>query len=67
MASARKTYTRTKPSHLIAPPTREAERTAFINDLLDGTVRASTVVELANGRLEYDDPQGAAGAARKIR
>jgi hypothetical protein len=59
MATVRKPYVRTKPAALLAPKIPQAERAAFINDLLDGTVRATKLIELPNGTLQYDDPQGA--------
>jgi hypothetical protein len=61
MASARKTYTRGKPAHLGAPPGEQVDKTCFVNDLLDGTIKATTVetVRAGNGlylRLEYVEP-----------
>ena len=57
MASARKKF---KPKKNV-----QAEASlyaAFVGDLLDGTVKASKLVEVRNGnsplQLEYDDPNG---------
>lgn len=69
MASARKTYARSKPAHVAAPPTEQAEKASFINDLLDGTIQATTVESIRTPqglliRLEYDDPDGPQGAGQ---
>lgn len=69
MAMARKTYARTKPKQLAAPATEQASKAAFINDVLDNTIQATTVTSVRNGqgglvRIEYDDPDGGPGAGQ---
>jgi hypothetical protein len=69
MASARKPYARTKPEHAGLPASEVFERACFIDDLLNGRVRATAVHELRDGRgrlvrLDYDDPNGAGAAPR---
>lgn len=68
MASARKSYSRSRPQHIAAPDTERFTKACFINDLLEGVIRATSVSEVRDGngrliRLEYDDPQGAAPGA----
>lgn len=69
MATARKPYTRTKPEHARLPVTEVFENACFIDDLLNGRVRATAVTHVRDGRgqlvrLEYDDPNGAGAAPR---
>lgn len=68
MASRRKTYVRTKPDHTQAPRSEAVEHACFLNDLLDGTIQATALHEVRDGRgrlirIEYDDPDGASGSA----
>lgn len=63
MASRRKTYTRSKPEHLRAPPGEAFQHACFLADLLDGTIVATALHEVRDGngrlqRIEYDDPNG---------
>lgn len=63
MASARKDYARTKPQHVAAPKTEQAEKASFVDDVLRGAVQAKSVVTKRNpqGRftgLAYDEPNG---------
>jgi hypothetical protein len=55
-----KPYVRTKPKHVIAPNLEAVTKTCFINDLLDGTVKATTATTVkSNGqfvRVDYNDP-----------
>lgn len=61
MASARKSYARSKQDHTRLPATEPFEFAALMADLLDGSVRATALHEVRDGqgrlvRLEYDDP-----------
>ena len=63
MASAKKIYKRTKPKRFVLPTAEEFERGCFLEDLLDGTVKATGMEEIKNPqgkllRIEYDDPNG---------
>jgi hypothetical protein len=67
MASARKTYVRTKPAHAAQPQGQQVDSACFINDVLDGTITATRmeiIVAPGNGlylRTEYIDPNGNGG------
>lgn len=69
MAAVRKPFVRSKPVHVAAPSGSRADAAAFLADLLDGTVRATTVVTVRTPagtyvRLDYDDPEGRPGAGQ---
>lgn len=56
---ARKSYARTKPEHLRAPPSDGYTYAAFMADLLTNTVQATQLIEDRPGgrlRLQYEDP-----------
>jgi hypothetical protein len=63
MASARKSYSRSKQAHARVPQGERQDYACIMSDVLDGTITASRLIEVRNPqgriiRFDYDDPLG---------